>query len=211
LEKKEFVNVCVAATKRTIKKGSYLFNQGEQADTLYLIKAGKLKLIQLTEGGREIIVDILGPGEVLGETVLFQRGNYLYSAQAIETTKVCSFSLIQFETVIRNSPALAVKIISHLGQKLYEFVRLAGEVTGTSAREKLLRILHRLADQHGRQLDIGTLIELELTQQELADMVGISRVKVAQIISELKDSGVIVRNGKYYLLKFDPCLEKHFT
>lgn len=210
LEKQEFVNVCLAATKKIIEKGGYLFNQGEPADTLYLVKAGKLKLVQLTDGGREIIVDILGPGEVLGETVLFQRGDYLYSAQAIETTKVCSFSLAQFETMIRNNPALAVKIISHLGQKLYEFVRLAGEVTGTSARERLLRILHRLADEHGRQVDSGILIELDLTQQELANMVGISRVKVAQIISELKESGVIQRNGKSYLLKSDLCLQKHF-
>lgn len=210
LEKQEFVNVCLAATKKTIEKGSYLFNQGEPADTLYLIKAGKLKLVQLTEGGREIIVDILGSGEVLGETILFQKGDYLYGAQAIETTKVCSFSLAQFETLIRNNPAFAVKIISHLGQKLYEFVRLAGEITGVSAREKLLHILHRLADEHGRPLDSGMLIELELTQQELADMVGISRVKVAQIISELKDNGIIEREGKYYLLKSDPCLQKNF-
>lgn len=210
LEKTEFVNVCLAAAKKTIEKGSFLFYQGEPVDSVYLIKAGKLKLVQLTEGGREIIIDILGPGDVLGETVLFQNENNLYSAQAMETTHVCSFNRAQFEILIRNNPALAVKIISHLGQKLYEFVRLAGEVTGTSARDKLLRILHRLADEHGRQVDSGVLIEVELTQQELANMVGISRVKVAQIISELKDSELIERDGKYYLLKADPCLKKHF-
>lgn len=210
LEKQEFVNVCLAAKKKTIEKGSYLFHQGEPADTLYLIKAGKIKLVQLTEGGREIIIDILGPGEVLGETALFLKEEYFYNAQAFETTKVCSFSLAQFEAVIKKNPDLAVKIISHLGQKLYEFVRLAGEVTGTSARERLLHILHRLADEHGRQVDSGILIELNLTQQELANMVGISRVKAVQIIGELKDDGIIERNGKYYLLKSDMCLKRNF-
>ncbi|KLU61114.1 global nitrogen regulator [Peptococcaceae bacterium CEB3] len=205
LEQEEFANVCLAATKKTIEKGSYLFAQGEPADTLYLVKVGKLKLVQLTEGGREIIVDILGQGEVLGETVLFQREDHLYSAQAIETTKVCSFSMAQFETMIKNNPALAVKVISHLGQKLYDFVRLAGEITGTSARERLLRLLYRLADEHGRQVEQGILIELNLTQQELADMIGVSRVKVAQVIGELKESGVIQRNGKSYFLASDPC------
>lgn len=210
LDKPEFVNVCLAASKKTLEKGDYLFHQGEPADTLYLVKAGKLKLVQFTEGGREIIVDILGSGDVLGETVLFQGGEYPYSAQTIVTTKVCSFSMAQFETVIRNNPALAVKIISHLGQKLYEFVRLAGEVTGTSARDRLLRVLHRLGNEHGRQVDLGTLIEVDLTQQELADMVGISRVKVAQVISQLKDDGIVRREGKHYLLRSDSCLEKNF-
>ncbi|CAA7602585.1 RmlC-like jelly roll fold [Acididesulfobacillus acetoxydans] len=210
LEKEEFANVCLAASKQIIEKGSYLFTQGEPADTLFLVKGGKLKLVQLTEGGREIIVDILGQGEVLGETVLFQREEHLYSAKAIETTKVCSFSMAQFETVIKSNPALAVKMISHLGQKLYEFIRLAGEITGTSARERLLHVLHHLADEHGRPVEKGILIELDLTQQELADMIGVSRVKVAQIIGGLKESGVIQRKGKSYFLASDPCLLRNF-
>lgn len=211
LEMKEFVDVCLAATKKTVEKGSFLFRQGDPSDTLYLIKAGKLKLVQLTESGRENIIDIVGTGEILGETVLFQRGEYLFSAQAIETTKLCSFSVSQFETVIRNNPTIAVKIIGHLGQKLYDFVRLAGEISGTSAREKLLRVLQRLASEYGQQSDSGVIIELEITQRDLANMVGVSRVKVAQIISELKKSDILQRCGKYYLLKSDPCLSKHFS
>jgi len=68
LERSEFANVCISATKKQVAKADYLFRQGEYAEAVYLVKSGKLKLVHVTEGGRESILDIIGSGEVLGET-----------------------------------------------------------------------------------------------------------------------------------------------
>lgn len=136
----------------------------------------------------------------------------LFSAIAIEEdTKLCCFNRQQFETLIQQNPGFAVKIISYLGQKLYQSFRQAGEVAGVSVKEKLMRVLIRLADEHGRKVSGGTLIDLKITQQELAEMVGASRVMVAQILKDLKEAEIVWRNGKHYVLRIDPCVEKNFV
>ncbi|MDN5347672.1 MAG: family transcriptional regulator, cyclic receptor protein [Clostridia bacterium] len=213
LDKSEFANVCFSATKRRITKESFLFFQGEPANTVYLIKAGKFKLVQVTDQGREIILDVIGPGEVLGETALFQQQDqeHLFSAVAMEETMVCCFSRQQFEKLLQQDPGFAVKIISYLGQKLYDTTQQLSEAIGTPVKEKLLRLLIKLADEYGRKIPNGTIIDLEITQQELANMIGASRVMVAQILKELRKMDIVDRRGKCYILKTDPCIEKYFS
>lgn len=147
LDRPEFANICLSAAKKKIDKGNFLFHQGEQSNTVYLIKAGKLKLLQVTAEGREVILDVIGPGEVLGETALFLEQEQIFSAVALEETGLCCFNRQQFETLIQRNPGFAVKIISYLGQKLYETRREAGEATGIPVKEKLLRLLIRLAGE----------------------------------------------------------------
>ncbi|GAV23253.1 Crp/Fnr family transcriptional regulator [Carboxydothermus pertinax] len=121
LDLSEFVNVCLSTSKKRVSKESFLFCQGDPVNTVYLIKAGKFKLVQVTDEGREIIFDVIGPGEVLGETALFQNldQEHIFSAVAMEDAMVCCFSRQQFEDLLKKNPDFAIKIIRYLGQKLY--------------------------------------------------------------------------------------------
>lgn len=211
LDRAEFTSVCLSATKKRLAKNTFLFHQGDNAGTLFLVKTGKLKLVRVTDGGKEIILDIIGPGEVLGETALFHDQEYLFSAIALEETGLCCFNRHQFEALIQKNPGLAVKIISYLGQKLYKTLEHVAETSGTSTKEKLLRLLIRLAAEYGRKVPDGTLIELEITQQELADMVGASRVMTVQVLQQFTEAGIIERQGKHYVLKSDPCIDRFFA
>jgi len=211
LDRNQFENVCLSTTKKRLEKGEFLFHQGERISTIYLIKAGKLKLVQTTEEGREKIFDVSGPGEVLGEISLFQEQEQPFSAVAMEETYICCFNKQQFETVVQQDPAFAVRIINYLGQKQYEAIRKSGEEAGQPVKEKLLRLFYRLAGEYGRKVPEATVIELKVTQQELADMVGASRVMVVQALKELKETGIIDRVGKYYVVKSDPCISKSFN
>lgn len=211
LEHSEFTGICLNSIKKQIPSGAFLFRQGEIARTIYLIKAGKLKLVQVTVEGREIIFDIVGPGEVIGETALFKEQKWLFSGIAQEETRLCCFNREQFEVLINQNPNLALGIISHLSQKLYETLRQARENIGIPVKEKLIRLLMRLAQEHGRKIPGAVIIELVVTQQDLADMIGSSRVMVAQVIRELKKTGIVSKRDRNYILKNDPCINKYFT
>ena len=205
LDKPDFINTCSKTAKKAVAKGEYLFRQGETASTVYLIKTGKLKLVQHTIEGREVILDVAGPGEVLGETVLFRGQDQPFSAVAMEDTNLCCVTRQQFESLIQHNPDFAVKIVSYLGQKLYDAMQKNGESAGTPVKDKVLRMLSRLADEYGRVITGETVIELAITQQELANMVGASRVAVAQVLKMFKEAGVIGRQGRYYTLITYPC------
>ncbi len=209
VKSEQFANLCACTVRKRLPKGEYLFQQGEKARTVYLIKSGKLKLVQSTEDGREAILDVCGPGEVLGELSLFQEHDEPSSAIAMEEACICCFSKQQFETLVKQDPSFALRIVSYLGQKRYEAIQKQSEDTRQTVKEKVLSMFYRFANEYGKKRADGVLIELQITQQELADMIGSSRVMVVQALKELKAFNIIDREKRYYILKKDPCLAVH--
>lgn len=207
LNEAEFFGICPGTINKSVSKGQFLFRQGDLNKAVYLVKSGKLKLLQNTEDGRETIIGIAGPGEVLGETTLFQEQGLAFSAVAIENARLCGFDRRSLETVIENNPGFAVKIISHLAHKLNTTIQQVSESAGASVKEKLLRLLVKLANEHGTTTSGMTKVELNITQQEMGNMIGASRVKVAQVLKELRDAGVIANKGRYYTIKTDFCVQ----
>jgi len=206
LDSQAFESVCATALKRLVPKGSYLFRQGDIAAELLLIKSGKVKLLQVTREGRQIIHGVLGPGDTTGEHMLFSRTEQPCDAIALEETCVCGYSRERLEVLIRQYPSVAVQIIGHLSRKLDEATRKMEDLAGLPVRDKVVRLMYRLAQKHGRPLGPErTLIELDLTQSEIASMVGASRVMVANILGELRNTGIVERWGRRYAVKRDKC------
>ena len=209
LERVQFTSLCQCTIRKRLSKGHYLFHQGDLRGTIFLIKSGKLKLVQNAEDGHETILDICGPGEVLGELSLYQEQKEHSSAIAMEEACICCFSKIQFESLIKQDPSFALRIINYLGQKRYDNILNSEKESRGTVKEKLLRLFYSLAEQYGRKLPNSTMIDLIITQQELADMIGSSRVMVIQALNVLKEANIIDRKKRYYILKDDPCLSTH--
>jgi CRP/FNR family transcriptional regulator, cyclic AMP receptor protein len=204
-------DVCVRATKLRFPRGYCLFHQGEPATSVYLVKRGRLKLVQVTADGRAVILDIVGPGEVLGETALFQAQPQPYSAIVQEDAGLCEFGRPQFETMVRDNPEVAIQIIGYLSRRLNEQVQQTGETTGASVRERVLRILLRLGDKYGERGQQATIIDLDITQQELAGFVGASRVMVANVLKQLQEEGLVDHQSGRYQIRSRSCMVKHFS
>ncbi|MFZ3373649.1 MAG: Crp/Fnr family transcriptional regulator [Desulfitobacteriaceae bacterium] len=147
--------------------------------------------------------------EVIGELSLYKEQNEHSSAIAMEEVCICCFSKMQFESLIKQDPSFALRIISYLGQKRYENILKSGKEAGQTVKERLLRLFYRLAQQYGQKTSTSTLIDLKIAQQELADMIGSSRVMVIQALNELKAANIINRENRYYILMNDPCLSAH--
>jgi len=209
LDREQFNNLCQCTTRKKLSKGAHLFFQGEMTSTIYLIKSGKLKLVQTTENGRESILDVCGPGEILGELSLFQEQKEPSSAVAMEEANICCFSRQQFKELIRQDPSFALRIISYLGEKRYETLQKQIEETRQTVKEKLLHLFYRFANDYGQKHESGLLIDLKVTQQELADMIGSSRVMVVHALKEFEEANIIGREKRYYILKEDPCISTH--
>lgn len=205
VERSAFSPVCrEAALKKHYKRGDVLFNQGEPSEALYLIKDGSFKLVRGNEDGKEVILQVAGKGEVLGEAALFRAGEHPVTAVAMEDSRVCSLSRRRFEKVLRESPDLALQVIFSLGSRLYSTWEQVSDLRTGTTRERVLNLLLRLAGEHGEPCPEGTLVRVYLTQQDIADFVGVSRVMVARTIKELADCNYLTRKNRYYVLK-DRC------
>ncbi len=205
VEQEAFSHVCLkAADKKHCQRGDTLFHQGDPADSIFLIKEGSFKLVRVNEDGKEVILHIAGRGEVLGETALFREGTQPAAAIALEEARVCMLSRRSLEQIIRESPDLAMQVIFSLGNRLYATWEQMTELHTGTTLEKVLNLIIRLAGEHGEPCPEGTRIKLRLTQQDIADFVGASRVMVAQALKELTARRYISKEDKYFILK-DRC------
>ena len=205
LDKNYFQLICKAAHKYDIPKGDCLFTQGELAESVYIIKQGIFKILRVTEEGEEAIIQIIGPGELIAETGLFQKDTiHLVTAMALEDSKACGIGRDTFKKVIQDNPDLAWQIIESLNNRLYGTLEQITELNTLTTRDKVLGLFIRLARQHGEPCQNGTRIALRLTQQEIANLVGATRVMVSRALQELTANNQLERDQKYYILK-DRC------
>jgi CRP/FNR family transcriptional regulator len=202
LDRNSFRSICLATSKYFKKKGEFLFRQGDSANTIYIIKSGRFKLVKTTESGEEVIIQIVGSGEIIGETSLFREGVFVsVSAIAMEDAKACAISRQSFESIIRNEPNIALKIIKGLSDRLHDAWEQIAESNTQTIQEKVASLFIRLAQEYGESHVEGTIIKICLTQQEIASIVGASRVMISQVLGELTKRNYIYKKGKYYILR----------
>lgn len=202
LDRTSFRSICLATSKYFKKKGEFLFKQGDPSNTIYIIKSGRFKLVRTTESGEEAIIQIIGSGEIIGETTLFREDMPLsISAIAIEDAKACAIGRQSFESIIRSEPDIALKIIKNLSNRLHDAWEQIAESNTQTIQEKVVSLFIRLAQEYGEPHVEGTIIKICLTQQEIASIVGASRVMISQVLGELTKRNYIYKKGKYYILK----------
>lgn len=197
-----FRQICLVTSRQQLSKGQSLFRQGDISNRVYVIKEGCFKLSRMTQDGDETILQIVGPGELIGETALFRPDRiHVATAISIEDAKVCSIDHDTFEKIIKNQPDLAWEIIKNLGDRLYGVWEQMSEANNQSTQEKVLSLMIRMAHAHGEACEGGIRIRIPLTQQEIASLVGASRVMVAQCIKELTVKNYLCREKRHYILK----------
>lgn len=202
LNRDSFKTICFAANKQHKKKGEFLFRQGDATDTIYIIKEGNFKLIRTTEDGDEAIVQIVSAGEILGECALFRKDTTQpVTAIAMDDAKVCSIDRKTFEKIIKNEPDLAWQVIENLSNRLYNTWEQLTDSNTQNAREKVLSLLVRLSQEYGESCPQGLRVKIRLTQQEIASLVGVSRVMVSQVINDLIVNDYLSKEKSFYIIK----------
>jgi len=201
LTRDEFSHFCAVSKKINLTKGDSLFTQDDEFKAVYVIKSGSLKLIRLTESGEEIIVKIVGTFEALGENLLFRdHAIQEVTAMALEPCEICSLNKFDFESVIENNPYLSKNIIKSLGTALSDTWLNSAEFFSNTTYDKVYALLISLSKKNGVSHPSGILIDLKITQTDIASMIGASRVMVSQVLKKLNDDHKIKTYHRKYII-----------
>lgn len=176
---------------RKYRKNMIIFMEGEPGEALYFLLSGKVKISKLVEDGREQILHILQAGDIFAEVVLIDRGSYPATAEVIEEAQVGMLRNDDVENLIRTNPDIALKILKVMSQRLRQAQIQVRDLALRDTYGRLASMLLILAKDHGCSGDNGVKIDLSLSRQELANLIGTSRETVTRILSDFKRSKVI--------------------
>lgn len=180
-----------------------VFSEGDLGDAIYLLKTGHVRLYRLTEDGKEITLNILGPGDVFGELALFKESHRQTFAEAVDAVHICAASIEDFSRLMGHKPQLTMMVASEIARRRQESeTRIPGLAYG-SVRLKLMHALRHLAREHGEPLaDEEVRIPVHLSHQELAQLVGTSRETCTVQLGKLQLAGVVrIDDHKYFVVK----------
>ena len=183
------------------KKGQTLFVQGTHPFGLYCISSGNIKLTQTGVDGKESIVRIAHAGDILGHRSLFTDEDFGKTATAMEDTEVCFIDKKFILSLIQKTPSVALNIINKLSHEMGKAESKLSSLHQKNVRERLAELLISLKATHGMKEGNRWKIELKLTREEMATMIGTANETLIRFMTEFKDAGIIEQEGKIIYIK----------
>jgi len=176
-------------TPSRLDRGNILFHEGDRGDRLYVIGEGKIKLGRTSGDGRENLVAILGPGEMFGELSLFDPGPRSTTATAIAETHLVALGNDDLQTFLTGRPEVAASMLAALARRLRRTNDTLADLVFTDVPGRVAKALLDLSQRFGRPIDEGVLVAHDLTQEELAQLVGASRETVNKALADFASRG----------------------
>jgi len=191
-----------------LKKRSVLYFEGSEDDSLYLLKAGALKVTRQAPKGNEIILDILGPGSILGEIADNGRSVRDETAIAVEDSAVCSITRADFTRVIRELPGFPGMAKRFKGPSGCDIENKLMELLYLTVEQRLAVTLLKLLKDFGAPHEEGRIIDLNLTHSDYADLIASTRETVSAVLGKLRKAGAISYSGRKIVVLSEDALRE---
>lgn len=183
---------------RGYEKGETIFREGEPADRIYFVHIGQVKIVKAA-GGRDVIIELLGPGEPVGAVAVFERRPFPASAIALEPSGILSIPEREFFALLERRPDMMRHLLAGLTYRLMMVNKRIADLTG-SAEHRAARLFLTLADRVGIPRGSATFIPLPLSRQEIADLIGTTLETAIRLMSRWQKDNLIETEKSGFLI-----------
>ena len=171
---------------RQFPKGKIIFMEGEPGEAFYYIKSGLVKISKLSSDGREHILHILNEGHVFAEVTLFNKTVYPATAEVIEDAEIGKIKNEDLEVLIMENPEMGLKLIKYLNKRLVEAQTKVRNLALYDTYARTAQALIKLSEEYGKSTKTGIELDLNISRQELANMIGTTRETVIRALAAFK-------------------------
>lgn len=186
--------------QRHFEENQVIFHRGDPGGLLYIISEGKVKITHGTPEGQEALLAILGTGDFFGELALLDDAPRSATAVAMERTQALTLHRGEFLNFLGKNPDFADHVMRTLAERIRHLNDQISDVFFLDLNGRLARTLLNLAENHGRQVDEGILIDLSLTQTDLAEMTGATRVSINKALGRFRRAKWVRLDGRTLIL-----------
>jgi CRP/FNR family transcriptional regulator len=188
--------------QRTVPATTIVYDQGDAAETIYLVRSGKVRVGHLTPFGNDVTTAIVGCDQLLGEETVFAAGAPR-TAQAMALTDSVLYIIPRatFAKMLSRNAAVAFNVAVYVQAQRDDALATAVNLVSLKVPVRIRRLLHRLASEHGVADASGTRIEVPLTHYDIASLVGSTRETVSVEIGRLLRSGRLIRRNGFFTVR----------
>ncbi len=184
------------------QKGENIYFTDDPASTMYLIASGKVRILNYTDDGEEVVKAILGRGEMFGELALLGQEQRTDIAEAMDKgTLVCPVKIEMVKELMKDDQEFSFKIYKWLGWRMKKMERKIDNLIFKDVRARLVDFIHELATEKGRRAGDSVQVEHFFTHKNIANLIGTSRQTVTTTLNELRDEGVLDFDRRHFYIK----------
>ena len=185
-----------AKTTNRYKRHQIIFYEGNPPYGLYCISSGKVKIYKTDTEGHQQIVRLANTGDVIGYRSLLAGGNYEATAEILEDAEICFIDKKTFLHLLETHPSTATHVMTVLAKDLQKAEKQIIDIAHKNIRERFAELLLVFQAKFGRKTAKGIQLEISLTREELAEMIGTTQESVTRLITEFKQDGLIIAEGR---------------
>ena len=178
--------------------GETIYFAGDPAARLYVVAAGKVKLMRHTSRGKDVLLDILTPGEFFGSLSYPRDERYPDTAQAQTSVCVLAIDAENFHQILKTHTEVTLQVLNVMAERLREAYEMVRQLSAHSVERRIAYTLLKLAEKLGEESDVGLLIQAPLSRDDLAEMTGTSTETASRIVSQFQKDG-LVETGRQWV------------
>ncbi|WP_167577409.1 Crp/Fnr family transcriptional regulator [Ammoniphilus sp. YIM 78166] len=190
----EIEQIAALLILKEARKKEIVFNEGDPCEVIYFIHQGRVKIYKTSEDGREQIVNLLGKGDMFPHVGWYGGSAYPATAEILEEGELYFMYVQQFTHLLEHQPKLTLKLLQELDTKIRGLQSRLSHVLSKDMTEKIVSVLQSLANEEGK-------LDMELTHQDIANMVGTTRETASRILNQLKKEGKVQIDHKFIKVK----------
>lgn len=174
---------------------AYVFMEGDVARWFYLVRSGHVKIVRHSKGGKDVVLELLGPGEIFGGVAVIEKRPYPAAAQATEPTVVLKIPADPVIALAERQPTFIKEMALMIGRRLRAAHDSVASLAVDPVEARLAATLVRLATREGTRSDQGVTLPFHLTRQSLADMTGTTVESAIRVLSRWLRDGLLAEDG----------------
>lgn len=211
LDEQELAKLAAITITRTFRKNANVFMEGDERQAVFFIQKGIVKIYKIDAEGNEQIVSFLKEGDMFPHTGFFDTTPYPATAVVVEAAELFVIPVHAFEQLMLDMPSIAVKVMRVMGHKIRELQAKLQEFVTQDVNRRIISFLIRLAREHGQPENGSIRIDIPLTHQEFANMVGTTRETVNRLMNQLKKDTIIDMNRQGIVIRDMESLQRQYV
>lgn len=203
LKEEEFEAISSLFDLKQYKNNETIFLEGDSSDNFYLVAAGSVKVLKHTVMGKDIILEMMSPGDVFGGVAVLDKKPYPASAEAMEAASVIKISRLDLLKIMEEYPVLKLEIVKYFSDKLRDAHEMLKNIATERVERRIASLLLKLSEKVGVADGEFIRIDFPLTRQEIAEMVGTTVETCIRTMSKFQKDGLVKSSNHRTMIKID--------